>query len=318
MPAKNFAASLELLADVVQHPSFPGDVLENERTAAIAGIVATRDDMYRYPLRLGNTAAYEGHPYGTPATGTEQSIPTITRDAVVAWHREKVAMGATVIGVVTDGNADEIAGLVAGAFSTLRHRGPAVPTAPTWPSRTIEVVESRERAQSAIAMLYPGPSRQDRDRFAVSLIGGIASGLGGRFFDELREKRSLCYTVHTFLSDRWKAGAFVAYIATSPDKEAAARAGLLEEFRKIREGGVTAEELARAQTYAVGVHQIHMQSGAAVLGEVVDAYMFGRLAELDEVERNVAAVTLADVERVARRYFDPEHRVEAIVRGQSS
>jgi zinc protease len=164
-------------------------------------------------------------------------------------------------------------------------------------------------------MLYPAPGRQDPDRFAASLIGGIASGLGGRFFDELREKQSLCYTVHTFLSERWTAGAFVAYIATSPDKEAAARAGLLDEFRKIREGQVTAEELERAQTYAIGAHQIRMQGGGVVLGEIADAFMFGALRELDDVARSVRAVTLADIQRVAIRYFDPARRVEAIVRG---
>lgn len=166
-------------------------------------------------------------------------------------------------------------------------------------------------------MLYPGPDRQDVDRFAASLIGGIASGLGGRFFDELREKRSLCYTVHTFLSERWRAGTFVAYIATSPDKEAAARSGLLDEFRKIRDGEVTADELERAQTYAVGVQQIRMQSGGAVLGEIADAFLFGSLAELDDVDRNVRAVTLADIQRVALEYFDPNRRVEAIVRGKA-
>ena len=318
VPAKNLAASVELLADVVQHPSFPPDVLEMERAAAIAGVVATRDDMYRYPLRLGSGAAYAGHAYGVPATGTEQSLPAISREAVERWHREKVLTGATTIAVVSAGNPDEIAALVAGASASLRRVEARPPGVPEWPTAPIEIVEPRERAQSAIAMLYPGPGRQDSDRFAASLIGGIASGLGGRFFDELREKRSLCYTVQTFLSDRWRAGAFVAYIATSPDKEREARAGLLDEFRKIREGRVTKEELERAQTYAVGVHQIHMQSGAAVLGEMVDAFLFGSLRELDEVDRNVRAVTLADIQRVAMTYFDPERRVEAIVRGTSA
>jgi zinc protease len=317
VPSKNLAASVELLADVVQRPSFPPDVLETERAAAIAGVVATRDDMYRYPLRLASTAAYAGHPYGVPATGTEESLPTITSQAVARWHREKVLTGATTIGVVAEGDADEIAALVAGAFSALRHDEAKAPSTPAWPAGALEVVELRDRAQSAIAMLYPGPGRQDRDRFAISLIGGIASGLGGRFFDELREKRSLCYTVHTFLSDRWKAGAFVAYIATSPEKEAQARSGLLDEFRKIRDGQITKAELERAQTYAVGVHQIHMQSGAAVLGEMIDAFMFGSLRELDEIDRNVREVTLADLQRVATQYFDPDRRVEAIVRGTS-
>lgn len=317
VPSKNLAASIELLSDVVQHPSFPPDVLETERSAAIAGVVATRDDMYRYPLRLGSIAAFAGHPYGVPSTGTEASLPLVTRERITRWHSDKVRAGALVIAVVADGNADEIASLVSGAFASLRASAAAPPAKPVWPSRAIEVVEARERAQSAIAMLYPGPDRQDVDRFAASLIGGIASGLGGRFFDELREKRSLCYTVHTFLSERWRAGTFVAYIATSPDKEAAARSGLLDEFRKIRDGEVTADELERAQTYAVGVQQIRMQSGGAVLGEIADAFLFGSLAELDDVDRNVRAVTLADIQRVALEYFDPNRRVEAIVRGKA-
>lgn len=317
VPSKNLAASMELLADVVQHPAFPADVLEMERAAAIAGVIATRDDMYRYPLRIAAGAAYAGHPYGVPVSGTEQSLAGLTREQVAGWHREKVLTGASLIAVVADGNADDIAALAAGAFTSLRHSSGAAPVAPRWPAAAIEVIEPRDRAQSAIAMLYPGPGRLDDDRFAASLIGGIASGLGGRFFDELREKRSLCYTVNTFLSERWKGGAFVAYIATSPDKEGAARSGLLEEFRKIRESGVTAEELERAQTYAVGVHQIHMQSGGAVLGEVADAFMFGSLSDLDAVDGNIRRVTRADIQRVAQRYFDPGVRVEGIVRGKT-
>ena len=107
----------------------------------------------------------------------------------------------------------------------------------------------------------------------------------------------------------------MSYIATSPDKEEAARAGLLEEFRKLRDDGVTAEELERAQTYAIGVHQIRLQSGGSVLGEVVDAWMFGSLSELDDVEVRIRAVTRDDIRRVAKRYFDPARRVEGIVRG---
>lgn len=315
VPARHIAAAVELLAEVVRSPSFPADILETERAAAIAAVVATRDDMYRYPLKVAGIAAYAGHPYGVPATGTEESLARVSRDDVVRWHREKVLRGASVIAVVADGNADEIAALVAGGFTGLQLAPRPQLGEPSWPSRAIEIVEPRTRAQSAVAMLYPGPGRVDPDRFVASLIGGIASGLGGRFFDELREKRSLCYTVHTFLAERWRAGAFVSYIATSPDKEQAARDGLLEEFRKLRDDGVTAEELERAQTYAIGVHQIQMQSGGSVLGEIVDAWMFGTLAELDQVESRVRAVTRDDVLRVARQYFDPSRRVEAIVRG---
>jgi zinc protease len=317
VPSRNIEAATELLFDVTQHPSFPDDVIETERAAAIAAVKSLRDDMYRYPMRMAAHAAYEGHPYGVPVSGTEESLARISRDNLVLWHHSRALEGPTCIGVVGDGNPDDLAAMVAGACRRLVHGAAVAPEAPDWPAERREVVEARTRAQSAIAMLFPAPGRQHPDRFAASLIAAITSGLGGRFFDELREKRSLCYTINTFLSERWRSGAFVSYIATSPDKETAARDGLLEEFSKLRESGVTEEELSRAQTYAIGVHQIRMQSGGAVLGEMVDAFLFGSLGELDRVDENVRAVTRDDVLRIARNCFDPARRVEAIVRGVS-
>ena len=86
------------------------------------------------------------------------------------------------------------------------------------------------KAQTALVMLFPGPSRNEDARFAAEMIAGVASGLGGRFFDELRDKQSLGYTVHAGAIERSMGGAFMAYIATSPEKEEIARRGLLLEF----------------------------------------------------------------------------------------
>src|SRR5262249_38500870 len=140
-------------------------------------------------------------------------------------------------------------------------------------------VESRDRAQTALTMLFPGPARDDAERFSAAMIASVASGLGGRFFDELRDQRSLCYTVNAFASERRLAGPRGAYIATAPEQEDAARDGLLAEFRRLREEPVSDEELERAKRYAIGVHAIRGQSGGAVLSDVIDAFVFGTLAE---------------------------------------
>jgi zinc protease len=88
--------------------------------------------------------------------------------------------------------------------------------------------EQREKAQTALALAFEGPSRNDERRFAAQLIASIASGLGGRFFDELRDRQSLAYPVHAYTSERQLAAMFLAYIATSPEKEETARNGLLK------------------------------------------------------------------------------------------
>jgi len=311
------AAATALLADVAQHPTFDGDALETERTVAIADIVAARDDMFRYPMRLATQAAFRGHPYGVPATGTEESLRAIDRGEVAVWHRERLLgpNAAPVIGIVGDGDPDVLAAMAAREFAELgRAAAPRLVT-PSWPTTVTISAEQRDKAQTAMGLLFPGPSRSDPERFAASLIASVASGLGGRFFDVLRDKQSLCYTVTAFSAARRAAGTFGAYIATSPEKEEAARAGLLAEFHRFRDEPVTAEELERAQTYAIGVHAIQQQNGSSVLADVIDVWLFGELSDLERFTENIRAVTAKRMQAVAEKYFDAERRVEGIVRG---
>jgi zinc protease len=305
------------LADVAQHPTFAPEALETERAIAIADVIAARDDMFRYPMRLANQAAFRGHPYGVPASGSEESLRAITTGQVAAWHRERVLgpSAAPVIGIVADGDPDFFAELAAREFDALGQGESPRITNPEWPSHLATSVERREKAQTAIALLFPGPTRTDDDRFAASIMANVASGLGGRFFDELRDKQSLCYTVTAFSSARRAAGTFGAYIATSPEREEAARDGLLAEFDRFRTEPVSTEELERAQTYAIGVYAIQQQSGGSVLSDVIDAWLFGQLRDLERFEERVRAVTTDRMQRVAQRYFDPDRRVEGIVRG---
>lgn len=315
VPVRNTAAAIELLADVAQHPVFDSSTLETERVAAVADVVALRDDMYRYPMRLAAQAAFEPHPYGLPPGGTEAGLEHTDADAVCEWHAERLLSSAAVVVLVGDADPDELAATAARAFDELRPRPPRQPEPLRWPSTITTRIEQRDRAQTALTILFPGPTRHDVARYSAGMIASVASGLGGRFFDELRDKRSLCYTVNAFALDRRVAGAFGAYIATSPEQEEAARAGLLAEFRRLREQPVTEEELSRSKTYAIGTHAIRQQNGSAVLADVVDSYLLGELRELVEYDDRVREITADSMQRVAREYFDPSRRVEGIVRG---
>ena len=315
VPLRQAAQAIELLADVAQRATIPDEALDTERAIALSDLTALRDDMYRYPVRLATQAAWAGHPYGVPASGDETTLPAIGAEGVRRWHRERFLAAPAVVAVVGDADPDELAALAARAFGELRNGEVQPIDAPRWPEAMVQRIEQREKAQTALAMFFPGPSRTDDGRFAAAMIAGVASGLGGRFFDELRDKQSLGYTVQAFASERALAGAFVAYIATGPEKEEQARRGLLEEFAKLRDEPVTARELEQAQTYALGVHAISQQSGGAVLGDIVDAWMFGRLAELDEFDARVRGVTAASMQAIARAYFDESRRGEGILRG---
>lgn len=318
VPAQRIVGAAELLADVVQRASFPDDAVESERAVALANLASLRDDMYRWPNRLAIEAAWQGHPYGQSVLGTEASLAVMDADALRRWHAVSALAAPGVLVFVGDLDPDEMASIAARYFGGLRAEAGKEIGAPSWPARTIVCADERDKAQTALAMLFPGPSRTDPARFAAALIASVASGLGGRFFDELRDRRSLAYTVMAAPVVRRHAGAFAAYIATSPEKEDEARDGLLAEFAKLREQPVTSNELDQAKTYALGTWAIRRESASAVMGDIADAWLFGSsLRELAEFESGVRGVTAQSMLELARRYFDPERRVEGIVRGSS-
>lgn len=316
VPRHNLEAAVDLLADVVMHPAFGDAVLDTEREIALTQLVQLRDDMARYPLWLATEAAYRAHPYARVALGSEEGLRAAVATELRSWHRKQVLSGETVLAVVGDVEPDSVAPLLAGAFRQLKSSKQRVIAVPQWVEHVTQRVEYREKAQSALAMAFPAPARGDNDRFAAQLLATIASGLGGRFFDELRDRQSLAYTVHASYTARLRGGLFTAYIAMSPDKEDAARQGLLKEFARLREEPVRDSEIERARTFMIGTRAIARQSGGAVLGEILDAWCYGSgLEELGDAEDRIRAVTPTDIQELAQRYFDETRRVEGIVRG---
>ena len=318
VPAAFLDEAVELLADVVQHPVFPAEGLEAERQVALADVATLRDDMYRYPMRLAVEAAYGTHTYGIPVMGTEESLRAINAGAVREWHRTYALSGASVLAIVGDVDPQAVATLLARHFNTLVPRADLPVTKPEWPRATAVNMTTRDKNQTAIAMAFQGPGRHDDERFAAMLAAGVSSGLGGRFFEELRDKQSLAYTIQAFPVERRASGMFLSYIATSPEKEDLARRGLLEDFRKLREELVTEAELTQAKTYALGTHAIRQQSGSAVLADMVDAWLHGvGLHELDEYEGQINAVSARGIRELAARCWDESRRVEGVVRGKA-
>ena len=115
---------------------------------------------------------------------------------------------------------------------------------------------------------------------------------------------------------RRHAGAFLGYIATSPEKEQATRDGLLEQFAQLCAEPVTERELTQAKTFALGSHAIRREAAANVMADLADAWLYGEsLDEIDEYEARIRAVTADHILAVAKSSFDANRRVEGVIRG---
>ncbi len=314
VPAKYLSDASGILADVVQRPAFLNDSVEVERQLAIAELTKSRDDMYRWPMRLAYRAAFGEHPYARSVQGNEHSLSSLSVGDISSFHADKVMTGATVVCITGDVNESDAAAILARDFSALSWGEDEAPSRAIRQAPTT-IAENRERKQTAIALLYGGASRNDNSRFAALVLAAIASGLGGRFFEQLRDRQSLAYSVLAAPVARRSGGAFAAYIATSPEREDEARNGLLMEFGKFVDKEPSGEEMDRAIQHLIGNRELAQQSGATVLGDLADAWLFGSLQELQTFAGSIESVTSKDVLNFAREHFYGTLPSEGIVRG---
>src|SRR5947208_13981894 len=128
-------------------------------------------------MRLASQASCANHPYGTPVSGTEDTLRRIDVSTIRRWHVERALNSAAVIALVGDAEPDELASLAARAFTDMRRVEPRDLPAPTWPSSVATKVEARDRAQTALTLLFPGPARDDDARYSTAMITSVASGL---------------------------------------------------------------------------------------------------------------------------------------------
>ena len=317
--SENLAQAANLLDMVFIQPTLGEAEVNTERSLMISEAEQVADDMFRYPFQLAFAGAFGDTGYGLPVSGLPETLARISLVDARAGHQRMVATRPVIV-AVGDVDAEEASAALAGAFGerapveavaalpSLRWRGGAGESS----SRIVE----REKQQSAFAMAFPGPGRRDLDRAAAEVWAAVASGLGGRMFEALRDRRSLAYTVMASSWQHGRAGALLTYIATSPQREDEARDAMLEELARFTLEPVSEAELRQAANYLAGQAEVRRQSAAGLAGEILEAWLIGNgLADLENPGAAFRAVIRDDVLAVAQRYLQPSARAEGVVRG---
>jgi zinc protease len=317
VPVRHVEQGVDLLLDVALEPTFPEPELERERKVALSDMEQILDDMYRYPLRLFMEAAFPGHAYGLGIGTVEAATRAVGRDDIAQWHRRHLLEGEPWVFATGDVDPDATARLIADRLGGLGRGARAdnvVP--PAWPPTGAVNVATREKRQTAMVVGFPGPARNHPDAYRLDLLANVIGGLGGRLFEELRSRRSLAYAVSVNTVARFAGGAFLGYIATSPEREEEAKAGLLEELAEVTRTPLFDEEVERAKRYMLGTWRIRMQTNAAQLAELASALLLGDgLRELREYEDRLMAIGPDEIRTAAAARFTSGTEVVGIVRG---
>lgn len=313
VPACYAGLAAELLRCLALEPTLSDDALERERALMAQDAARLRDDMLRYPLQRVLRQAFGEDPYGQPVLGEPESMPRLA-PALARGAAGRLRAGRPVVVAVGDLETEELLQCLAPLAEWPAKGRPWEPAGPpAWSPGS--GAEARDKAQTALALAFPAPGAASRERWALEVLGAVLAGMAGRLFEALRERRALAYTATAMPWLRRRAGAFLVYTATSPEREGEARDAMLEELARVSREPVAAEELERARQYAAGLVEIRRQYVAQVAGELVDAWVAGTVDEWAKLPQRLRSVTAREVLEVAASVFAPDRRAEYAVRG---
>jgi len=319
--SRTWKPGFELLADCALAPTFPTAELERERRLLLDDQELAADNPSQTAFQLFSETLYgPDHPYGRDVLGTPAAIGAITRAQLLAFYRANYAPERLVIAVVGDVDVDEVIAQARARFGA-KAKAPAaakpaivVPKFDGKPAEAREVYRTAERAQAHLVLGFPGATIDAPDRFALEVLVAILGGQSGRLFGELREKQALVYRVSAHSIEGVDPGFVAIYLSCAPDKADVAIAAVNAELAKLRAGGVTADELVRAQRYLIGTHQIAMQRRSAVANAMAyhEAYGLG-WQTWSHYDDAITTVRREDVAAAIASYLRDDRAITATV-----
>jgi zinc protease len=306
--ARHVDAAFDLARLALCEPRFDQDAIERVRAQIIAGHRHDAQDPNTLAAKAFREAAFDGHAYGRPTKGDLDTIPAITRDDLVAFHRKALARDNLKIAAVGAIDAARLAALIDKTFAALPEKAnvttpPAVEPKFGGAPRVIDV----DVPQTTIRFGLPGVPRHDPDYMSAVVLNHILGGgsFSARLFKEVREKRGLAYSVHSQMMNRDCAAQFTGGTSTKNERAAESLAVIQEEIDKLRTEGPTPDELEKAKKYLIGSYALRFDTSTKIASHLVAMQTDGYAVEfLDERNGRVAAVTLDDVKAMAKRLFE--------------
>jgi zinc protease len=312
---------LDLVSDVVQHPAFAPEEIDRQRQQLLSGLRVSYDDPGYLANIVFDRLVFGLHPYGRPQTGTPATLAALTRDDLLAFHKEWFGANNAILAVVGDVTPEEAFAGAARAFGQwARARADAPkPPEPPAPARRLVIVDKPGAVQTEIRVGNVAISRKNADFTALDLAVKVLGGEGAnRLHRVLRSERGLTYGASADLTAMKQAGEIEAETNTRSETTAETLRLMVDEIWRLTRDRVGDRELSGAQEYATGSFPLTIETPSQIALQILNAVFYGLdLNDLQTYRERVNGVSADDVQRVARAYLHPD-RLTIVLVGDAS
>ncbi|MFH0824207.1 MAG: pitrilysin family protein, partial [Pseudomonadota bacterium] len=268
---------LHLLGTLFREPSFPEPQLERERDLVLNRIRTQPDRPFDFAIKVFDETMFENHPYGYPKNGTPETVARFTRQDLAAAHECVRDPSSTVIVGVGRMDTDRTLQTIERVFGDMSAEtagfGDMPLEAPLVGIRTNTVTIPRAKAHLAVG--FRAPTVTHEDRYPMEVLNNILSGVGGRLFVQLRDRRSLAYLITAFYRPALDLGVLVIYLACESSRLNEAISALFGEIANVRSGRINEKGLDNARRSIISGHKIRFQSSWARAGKIARDCLVG-------------------------------------------
>jgi predicted Zn-dependent peptidase len=300
---ENVPAALELLTDLVLHPTFAPDDIAKERGVILEEIKMDEDNPDYLVHELFTQNFWPNDALGRPILGTAKTVSSFDQAVVLEEYARRFTPANMVFSAAGNIDHDAFVQQVATAFASLsatssyKLERSVAPVAQ--PHLTLKNKKSLEQVQFCLAV--PALPVADTDRYTAYLLNSIlGGGMSSRLFQAIREERGLAYSIYSELNPFRDTGTLAVYAGCSAENTREVLDLTLAEFTRIKQEPVTTEELDRARNQIKGNMVLGLESSSSRMSSLARQQMYwGKFFSLDEITEEIDRVTVADLQRLA-------------------
>jgi zinc protease len=305
--------AVEIYRDVLREPKFDVGRVEQEKTRLLEELARRYDNPVPFAMDHMFRALFGTHPYAYPFLGDATEVGALAARDCTEWYHSLLTPKQTVLAIVGDLSNERAHRIAERLLGDLGANTPAHPRAdaPAIPDAPGEHLLRRAGIKQAVTFVgFPAPRMETPESIALEVTNAVLTGLGGRLFVELRDKRSLGYMTGSAYNALYRGGIFLGYANPGAEGIDEAVRVILHELDLISREPVSDEELSRAKAWLAGSHVMELQrNGAQAVGYgTYEALGFGWPA-LDRFPDEIRAVAKDDIMAVSRAVFRRENAV---------
>jgi predicted Zn-dependent peptidase len=307
---ENVTPALDVLADLVLHPTFTPADLTREQGVILEEIKMDEDNPDYLVNEVWTQNFWKGDALGRPILGTAKTVSSFTQEIVFDFYAGQFTPQNMVFSAAGNLEHDAFVAQVEREFSSLTASVRSAPAKTAAPKATPHITLKRKKSleQVQFCLGVPAPPVNDPRRYGVYLLNTmLGGGMSSRLFQTIREDQGLAYSVYSEMSPFRDTGSLSVYAGTSVDKTQKVLQLTLQELRRLKEETVSDVELKRAKDQLKSNMVIGLESSGSRMANLARQQMyFGRFFGVDEIMEEIEAVTTANVQELAQDLFKPE------------